>query len=49
MSGFEGTLLAVVHDRYFIRRFATRLWAIRQGTVRAYVDLEDLHRDQREE
>ena len=49
MSRFEGTLLAVVHDRYFIRRFATRLWAIRRGTIRAYVDLEDLHRDQREE
>jgi len=46
MSAFEGTVLAVVHDRYFIRRFATRLWAIHGGTIRACVDLEDLHHSQ---
>jgi len=46
MSAFEGTVLAVVHDRYFIRRFATRLWAIRGGTIHAYVDLEDLYHRQ---
>jgi ATP-binding cassette subfamily F protein 3 len=42
MEAFQGTVLAVVHDRYFIRRFATKLWAIRQGTLRAYADLVDL-------
>jgi ATP-binding cassette subfamily F protein 3 len=41
---FEGTVLAVVHDRYFIQRFATRLWALHGGTVRAYVDLADMRR-----
>jgi len=46
MTAFEGTVLAAVHDRYFIRRFATRLWAIRRGTIRSYVDLEDLHHGQ---
>jgi ATPase subunit of ABC transporter with duplicated ATPase domains len=46
MGVFEGTVLAVVHDRYFIRRFATRLWAIRASTVRAYLDLDDLRRAQ---
>ena len=25
---FEGTVLAVVHDRYFIQRFATELWVV---------------------
>jgi ATP-binding cassette subfamily F protein 3 len=40
MQVFEGTVLAVVHDRYFIRRFATRIWAIRDGALRSYVDLE---------
>jgi ATP-binding cassette subfamily F protein 3 len=40
MQAFEGTVLAVVHDRYFIRGFATRIWAIRGGTLRNYVDLE---------
>jgi ATPase subunit of ABC transporter with duplicated ATPase domains len=33
-------VLAIVHDRYFIERFATRVWKVEGGTVRAYVDLE---------
>ena len=44
MTAFQGTVLAVVHDRYFIRRFATRIWAIAEGTLRSYVDLEDMRR-----
>jgi ATP-binding cassette subfamily F protein 3 len=48
MSAFEGTVLAVVHDRYFIERFATRLWAIREGAIHAYVDMEDMQRGQRD-
>ena len=28
VSGFEGTLLFVSHDRYFIRRFADRIWEL---------------------
>lgn len=35
MAHFEGTVLAVVHDRYFIERFATTLWALDGGTVHA--------------
>lgn len=30
---FEGTILAVVHDRYFITRFATDLWLVQEGEV----------------
>jgi len=41
---FEGSILAVVHDRYFIERFATRLWAIHDGSIHSYVDLEDMRR-----
>jgi ATP-binding cassette, subfamily F, member 3 len=26
LAGFEGTILAVTHDRYFIDRFAARVW-----------------------
>lgn len=26
LVGFQGTILAVVHDRYFIERFATAIW-----------------------
>ncbi len=44
MRAFEGTVLAVVHDRYFIRRFATRIWAIHDGTFRSYLDLEEMQR-----
>jgi ATP-binding cassette subfamily F protein 3 len=44
LSRFEGTVLAVVHDRYFIERFATRVWAIHGGTIHSYVDLEDMRR-----
>lgn len=44
MGAFQGTVLAVVHDRYFIQGFASRIWAIRDGELRSYVDLEDLRR-----
>jgi len=45
LAAFEGTVLAVVHDRYFIQRFATGLWAMERGTIRRYVDLEDMQRE----
>ncbi len=38
MSSFDGTVLAVVHDRYFVDRFATRVWVAESGTVHAYLD-----------
>ncbi len=44
MAGYKGTVLAIVHDRYFIERFATGLWAIHGGTIRTYGDLEDMGR-----
>ena len=44
MAAFEGTVLAVVHDRYFVERFATRLWAIVDGQLRRFVDLEEMRR-----
>ena len=33
MARFEGTVLAVVHDRYFIERFAETLWSVDEGEV----------------
>lgn len=36
LSGFEGTVLAVVHDRYFIQRFATKIWEIKEGELVNY-------------
>jgi ATP-binding cassette subfamily F protein 3 len=37
LTSFEGTVLAVVHDRYFIQRFANELWIVQDGTVRREV------------
>ena len=34
LAQFEGTVLAVVHDRYFIERFAEELWLVAEGGVR---------------
>jgi ATP-binding cassette subfamily F protein 3 len=33
MARFEGTVLAVVHDRYFIDRFAGLIWELNEGHV----------------
>lgn len=33
LSDYEQTLLFVSHDRYFIEKFATRVWAMGGGTV----------------
>ena len=35
-SSFEGTVLAVVHDRYFIDRFASSVWKIKDGKVQIW-------------
>jgi len=47
MTAFEGTVLAVVHDRYFVNAFATSVWAVQDGELRSYVDLEDYQRIRR--
>ncbi len=33
LTGFPGTILAVVHDRYFIERFATDIWLVEEARV----------------
>ena len=33
LSQFEGTILAVVHDRYFIEQFATKIWLVEDGQL----------------
>jgi len=47
MAAFEGAVLVVAHDRYFIRQFATGVWAVENGTIQQYVDLEDYQRARR--
>ena len=36
VEAFDGTLLFVSHDRYFINRFATRVWELADGTINDY-------------
>ena len=44
MRAYEGTVLAVVHDRFFIERFATALWVVEGGSLRRCIDLEEWRR-----
>lgn len=33
LANFQGTILAVVHDRYFIERFASDVWTVKDGRI----------------
>ncbi len=33
LGNFKGTILAVVHDRYFIERFASEVWHVKDGKI----------------
>jgi ATP-binding cassette subfamily F protein 3 len=33
LANFKGTILAVVHDRYFIERFASDIWTVKDGRI----------------
>ena len=36
LTNFKGTILAVVHDRYFLERFATEVWNVKDGKVEKF-------------
>ena len=36
VESYDGTLLFVSHDRYFINRFATRIWELESGRITDY-------------
>ncbi len=42
LDAFPGTVLIAVHDRAFIDRFATGVWSPVGGTLRSFVDRDDL-------
>jgi ATP-binding cassette subfamily F protein 3 len=42
LAAFPGAILAAIHDRAFIDRFATAVWALEGGTVRRYLDREEM-------
>ena len=37
LSGFPGTIIAVSHDRYFINRFAEKVWVLDGCEIREYL------------
>jgi len=36
LANFKGTILAVVHDRYFIERFASDVWLVKDGKISSH-------------
>jgi ATP-binding cassette subfamily F protein 3 len=36
LTRYTGTVLAVVHDRYFIEQFATRIWVVEEGRIKEH-------------
>ena len=36
LNNFKGTILAVIHDRYFIERFASHIWMVENGKVKTW-------------
>jgi ATP-binding cassette subfamily F protein 3 len=40
LDGFDGTILAVAHDRYFLARFAQRVLALRDGALASIEQLD---------
>lgn len=37
LADFEGTILAVSHDRYFINRFADKVWVLDENGIQEYL------------
>jgi ATP-binding cassette subfamily F protein 3 len=47
LTGFDGTILFVSHDRYFMDKVATKLWAVEDGAIRVHLgNYTDYHRKQ---
>jgi ATPase subunit of ABC transporter with duplicated ATPase domains len=36
VADFEGTMLFISHDRYFLRKFATKVWSMKNGKVTTF-------------
>ena len=37
LEEYEGALIFVSHDRYFVKKFATRIWELEDGHIRDYL------------
>jgi ATP-binding cassette subfamily F protein 3 len=42
LNAFPGAILAAIHDRAFIDRFATAVWSMESGTIRHYLDRQEM-------
>jgi ATP-binding cassette subfamily F protein 3 len=40
LAKYTGTVLAVVHDRYFIEQFATAMWVVEDGRIKRQATLK---------
>ena len=48
LVGFEGTVLAVAHDRYFLDRVVNQIWAMESTGVKSYKGNYSTYVQQRE-
>ncbi|WP_017691698.1 ABC-F family ATP-binding cassette domain-containing protein [Paenibacillus sp. PAMC 26794] len=44
---FEGTVLAISHDRYFVNRLASRVWELEDGQITAYLGDYEAYREKK--
>ncbi|MDK8190343.1 ABC-F family ATP-binding cassette domain-containing protein [Paenibacillus sp. UMB7766-LJ446] len=44
---FEGTVLAISHDRYFVNRLASRVWELENGRMIAYLGDYEAYREKK--
>ena len=44
LEAFPGSILIATHDRAFIDQFATGIWSPRDGTLKRFLDREDMNR-----
>lgn len=42
LAVYDGAILAVVHDRYFIERFASQVWQVQAGTIARHILVSDI-------
>ena len=47
LSGYDGTLIFVSHDRYFVDALATKVWALEDGVITAHVGNYTTYRTRR--
>ncbi len=43
LDAFPGTIIVATHDRAFIDQFASAIWSPRDGTLRRFIDREELN------